>query len=112
MALKSVKNSVNFKSSLRFGQDPHDLNKPTITLTHIYMLTNYKFHISRLNNYSTITDAKQVKGAIHYKTLQGYIIFETDLYVGYADCKQISYVIFFMCFKQDCAQVTFNPDLA
>ena len=33
-----------------------------------------------------------MKGAIYYATLQGYIIFETHLYVGYADCKQISYI--------------------
>ena len=38
-----------------------------------------KFHESRFDNNSAITDAMKAKGEIYYAILQGYIIFETDL---------------------------------
>ena len=49
--------------------------------THIHIYKLYKFHESRYNNYSTINDTIQAKGAVYFATLQGYIIFETDLYL-------------------------------
>ena len=45
---------------------------------------NSTFHECRYNNYSTIDDTIQAKGAIYFATLQGYIIFETDLYKVYS----------------------------
>ena len=47
------------------------------------MNTSSKFHVSQLNNHSAITQTMQAKGAIKYVTLQGYIIFEMDLYTSY-----------------------------
>ena len=40
-----------------------------------------KFQVSQFINLSEITHTMSTKGAIYYTTLQGYIIFETDLYI-------------------------------
>ena len=78
MELNSAKIPVHFKNSL-FGQGYHDHYKPNTTLTHIYINTNGRSFISRCNNYSTLADTIQTKGAIYFATLQGYVNFETDM---------------------------------
>ena len=41
----------------------------------------YKFHLYQVNSHKAIVDAMKVKRSIYFATLQGYVIFETELYI-------------------------------
>ena len=42
----------------------------------------YKFHSYQVNSHKAMVDAMKVKRSIYFATLQGYVIFETELYIA------------------------------
>ena len=40
-----------------------------------------KFHSYQVNSHQAMIDAMKVKRSIYFATLQGYVIFETELYM-------------------------------
>ena len=45
-----------------------------------------KFHSYQVISHQAMVDAMEVKRSIYFATLQGYVIFETELYIEYARC--------------------------
>ena len=41
-----------------------------------------KFHLNHVNSPLAMIDAMKMKRSIYFATLQGYVIFETELYVS------------------------------